>query len=259
MDPLFLLEKATAFLKESPKNRVEELGIEEIFSLPLMAVASAHDPLFLELKDSLVIGPHHLTPTEWLPGARTVLSYFLPFSSVIREKNRISGFPAQEWLYGRIEGEEVNDALRKYLSSIVQEEGGQALVPPLSSRYTVIERRSNYSERHVAYIAGLGTFGLSRSLITCRGSAGRFGSLILTLEMPITPRPYKTFDEYCNHCGDCISRCPAGAISVRGKDTERCATYLQKEIRPRFTPRYGCGKCQTAVMCESSIPEGELS
>ena len=36
---------------------------------------------------------------------------------------------------------------------------------------------SDWSERHAAYAAGLGTFGLTRALITEKGIAGRFGSL----------------------------------------------------------------------------------
>ena len=36
---------------------------------------------------------------------------------------------------------------------------------------------SNWSERHVAYVCGLGTFGC-QGLITSKGLAGRFGSII---------------------------------------------------------------------------------
>lgn len=255
MDLSFFLEQATTFLQESPKNRVQELGIDAIYSPPLFAVAAADDPLFSELKNPAVIGPHHRTPQEWLPGAQSVLSYFLPFSSFIRDRNKAPGLPAIEWVYGRYEGEQVNDALREHLVSLVEQQGGRALAPPLSSQFQVVDRRSNYSERHVAFIAGLGTFGLGRSLITSRGCAGRFGSVVLSMEIKATPRPYQHREDYCNHCGECIPRCPVGAITSKGKDLEICAQYSRETIRPRFKPRYGCGKCQTDVACESRIPD----
>ena len=36
---------------------------------------------------------------------------------------------------------------------------------------------STWSERHVAYVSGLGTFGLSGGLITAKGQAVRLGSV----------------------------------------------------------------------------------
>lgn len=254
MDLAFLQEKATLFLEETPLNRAEDLNIADIFSAPLLSVASASDPLFLELKKEEVVGPHHLTPKEWMPGAETVVSYFLPFSKEIREANRGPGLPAIEWLYGRIEGERVNEALRRYLLKEVEIRGVEALIPTFDPRFAVIDRKSNYSERHVAYVAGLGTFSLSRSLITTMGCAGRYGSLLIGEEMEIPPRPYKEREERCNLCGECIARCPAGAIGKNGKEIEICAHYLD-EIKNRFKPRYGCGKCQTGVPCEDRIPD----
>lgn len=254
MNLSFFQESASSFMRDTPLNRVEELHIDAIFSTPLLSTVSASDPLFLDLKKEEIVGQHHLTPEEWMPEAKTVLSYFLPFSPVIREANRGSGLPAKEWLYGRIEGERVSEALREHLFNEARRKGVMALIPTFDSRFTVIDRKSNYSERHVAFIAGLGTFSLSRSLITSKGCAGRYGSLLLGVEMEKRPRSYKEYDEYCNQCGECIARCPAGAIQKTGKDSEICANYLAKEIRPRFKPRYGCGKCQTGVPCEDRIP-----
>ena len=117
-----------------------------------------------------------------------------------------------------------------------------------------MEFSSNWSERHVAYIAGLGTFGLSRGLITEKGMAGRFGSLVTTAELPVTERPYTDLYEYCSRCGACIRRCPVGAITQEGKRHEPCSEYLA-EMKHRFAPRYGCGKCQVKVPCMAGIPK----
>jgi len=64
-----------------------------------------------KMKDPHVVGPDHLTPKEWLPDAKSVISYFLPFTEHIRNSNRLHGKPSTEWLYGRYEGEMFNNSL----------------------------------------------------------------------------------------------------------------------------------------------------
>ncbi|SEP22599.1 epoxyqueuosine reductase [Propionispora vibrioides] len=242
-----------SFVATSPLNCLEELQSLKLYGDPLVGIASAGDPYFDRLKDQGAIGSHHLSPVEWLPGAVSVISYFLPFTEEIRRPNRRLGIAAREWLYGRIEGELFNNTLRRHLTDTFRQAGWQALAPALDERFAVLERRSNWSERHVAFIAGLGTFSLSRSLITQQGSAGRFGSLIVDAYLEPTPRPYERVDEYCTKCGACILRCPPLAISEAGKDNTVCAEYLDR-VLARYRPRYGCGKCQTGVPCEEKIP-----
>jgi epoxyqueuosine reductase QueG len=225
----------------------------------LIGVADAADPLYEQLKEHEVIGPHHLSPAEWLPGAKSVVSYFLPYSAVIRVPNRVPGMPAPEWIIGRFDGEVFNEHLRSELARWLGELGGEAVVPAHTTGYKVVARRSNWSERHTAFIAGLGTFGLSKSMITARGSAGRFGSAITTLALEPTPRNYEGVYDRCpwlanGTCGACIARCPAGAIRPEGKDIPTCAKYLDEVVKAVWAPRYGCGKCQTGVPCEIGIP-----
>ena len=243
----------TDFLTNNPLNCVEELGGLRIFDAPLLGVANSDDPLFARMKEQVAVGPQHMSPMEWLADAKAVVSYFLPFSLAVRKANRQDGLPAKEWLYGRIEGEALNNALRRFLTDFFIQAGYQAVSPVLDQRFTVVQRRSNWSERHVAFIAGLGTFSLSRSFITKCGSAGRLGSVVVNLALEPTLRYYKSIDENCAHCGSCIPRCPPLAIDENGKDNAICSTYLDT-IKDMFRPRYGCGKCQTGVPCEDQIP-----
>ena len=245
------------FLQASPLNKVEEIGIERIFDEPLVGIAEAHDSLFGIFKDPEVIGPNHLTPQEWLPEAESVISYFLPFSEPMRKANYPPGLPAIEWVYGRIEGELCNEGLRQHLVAKFSDKGYSALAPALDPRYATVKKRSNWSERHVAFVAGLGTFGLTKLLISAKGCAGRYGSIIVSQKIEPTPRSYKDVYEYCSNCYQCIDRCPSGAIKKEGKDIWTCSKYGDTEIKPRYAPRYGCGKCQTAVPCEASIPKEE--
>lgn len=254
MESGYLINEINSFVDSSLSNRADEIGLERIFDIPLVGIADAKDKLFCELKKPDVVGEHYLLPGEWLPGTKSVLSYFLPFSEDVRRANRIGELPAIEWLYGRIEGEAFNHELLRFIVDLLKRIGYEAAAPAIDSRFQVVEKRSNWSERHTAYIAGLGTFGLSKSMITKKGCAGRFGSVVTSVELPPSPREYKGIYDNCNMCGACISRCPSGAIKKEGKDVFVCSHYLDTQIMPRFSPRYGCGKCQTAVPCEFGIP-----
>ena len=254
MELKILIDGITNFVDNSQLNTVNEIGLNRIFDCPIIGVADAKDPMFVQLQNPDVIGPHHLLPNDWLNNAKSVISYFLPFTNEVRQANSEQGLPAIEWVYARIEGEVFNNALRNYIVDIVKQNGSNANAPAVDSRFSVVDRRSNWSERHIAYIAGLGTFGLSKALITKKGCAGRFGSVVMDVQIPPTPRDYNGIYDYCTMCGECIRRCPSNAITQQGKNNSTCSNYIDKEILPRFAPRYGCGKCQTAVPCEFSLP-----
>lgn len=241
------------FLAGSPLNVVRDFGGLLIYDKPLVAAAAPDDALFEQLRDPAVVGPRHMSPGEWMSDVKTVIAYFLPYTADVRTANRMPGLPAPEWLYARIEGEELNNTVRRHLISFFAEAGCRAMAPALDDRFSVAGLVSNWSERHVAFIAGLGTFSLNASLITKAGAAGRLGSVLVNTRLEPTPRSYTQRDEYCSGCGVCIARCPAGAVTIHGKEHRPCAELLE-DTRARFRPRYGCGKCQTAVPCEAGIP-----
>ncbi|MDR3589038.1 MAG: epoxyqueuosine reductase [Negativicutes bacterium] len=248
-----VVQAMAGFFKDNPLNVVPALNNLQLYDPPLVAVAAADDPLFERLKEADAVGPHHMSPQEWLDGSKAVVSFFLPFTPAVRKANRTLGLPAVEWLYGRIEGQVFNDAMHKFLVDYFTAAGVRVVAPSIDPRFKVVSRRSNWSERHVAFVAGLGTFSLSRSLITKAGSAGRVGSVIVDADLSPTSRYYSELEENCSKCGACIPRCPPQAITEAGKDNAICSEYLDR-VRIRCAPRYGCGKCQAGVPCEERIP-----
>lgn len=271
MDKQSLIRMAQDFVEDSEDNYIsKEIAISgdvvgmRIFEAPLVAFGATGDEYFTKLKQPAAIGEHFMTPKEWLPQARTVISFFLPFTAAVKMGNRKEkSWPAAEWLHGRIEGQAFVNKLSLYLKTALIDEGYDSLVPALDQRFwsnaggTQHEAgfTSNWSERHVAFVCGLGTFGLSKGLITPKGVAGRFGSIITELYLPPDSREYENIYEYCSMCGKCVKNCPARAITMeKGKDHKPCAAFLE-QTRARFAPRYGCGKCQVGVPCESRIPK----
>jgi epoxyqueuosine reductase QueG len=250
-------ERNTIFAEEALEPALA--GVR-IFDAPIFGVAAADDPLFEEYRRPEIVGECFLPPVTWLPGAKSVVSYFLPFSETVRASNRLWGDPAAAWLHGRIEGQMFLKKLSLALVDFLEAAGYPGVVPILEPGfYKVIDNESNtitssWSERHVAFAAGLGTFGLSKNLITRLGTAGRFGSIVTGLALPPTQRPYTGVYEYCTMCQACVDRCPAGAIDpAKGKDKQICRIRAEL-MSERYSPRYGCGKCQTDVPCEHAMP-----
>jgi hypothetical protein len=203
----------------------------------------------------------------------TVISWVLPQTEGTKADARKSGdMPCERWVRNRIYGEQFNDAIRRHMVAVLAGRGIKAAAPVLADGYRTpgdapLGIIFNWSERHAAYAAGLGTFGLCDGLITPKGKAVRIGSVIAAVRIAPTPRPYRDHHAYClffrgGKCRQCISRCPAGAISERGHDRFKCADYIRQSVGPFAKTRFGldadcCGLCQTAVPCESGIPAND--
>jgi epoxyqueuosine reductase len=281
MDKQNLIKLAYDFVENSESNLVtEQIALSEsvigmkMFENPIFAFASSESQDFRLMKDPSVIGEHFMLPQEWLPKAKTVISFFLPFTEVVKKGNRRDKvWPTEEWLHSRIEGQAFIKKLCQYLNSELINSGYNSISPALDERFwskaggnnsstasssngmDILSYTSNWSERHAAFVCGLGTFGLSKGIITLKGMSGRLGSIITELYLPPDKRDYKDIYEYCTMCGACVRNCPVNAISIdKGKNHEICSNFLDVTAE-KYKPRYGCGKCQTGVPCESRIPK----
>jgi len=254
----FLDNDAGNYLSAQDALREDLVGMR-MYGAPLMGCASAEDPIFRELGCPEAASGEFRPPSFWLPQGRTVLSFFLPVCGEVAASNREDmSFPSPQWLHARMEGQNMIAKLTGYLCAALENEGYAAVAPLLDPRFTSRQGPqvfgSNWSERHVAYACGLGTFGLSRGLITQKGMAGRITSLVTDLELEPDHRAYSAFDAYCMYCGACVRNCPVHAISLEtGKDNVACSAFLDA-VKETQAPRYGCGKCQVGVPCEHRNP-----
>ena len=276
MDKRELQQALGAFMAGHPENLVSpalaldknDVGKQMFENSPLLGVAAARDPLFAGLKKPEVVGPFTLLPEEWLPGAQTVVSFFLPYTQEVKHANAADmDNPVNLWRNARIDGQAFLVKVCLHLADLLRSAGGEACIPVLDTRFRSgnlgpekdsraygISYASNWSERHTAYICGLGTFSLNRGLITEKGICGRFGSIITTLPLEPDIRPYSGIYDYCTHCGACARNCPANAINpALGKHQGLCSDYLDDTALQEIG-YYGCGKCQVGIPCENGIP-----
>jgi epoxyqueuosine reductase len=266
------------FLNRSPENTLQDTAHEKAFETCLLGFSRGDDSLYTAYKT--YVGPFHWTPLEVFNKAfptsktkaedLTVISWILPHRDATKSDNRKeTSYPSERWARARIFGERVNVELRKAMVTALRQRGYQAVSPQLFPEWSVkptdqYVMASTWSERHAAHASGLGTFGLCDGLITPLGKAMRAGSVVARIRIPPTPRPYHDHQAYCLYfsrglCGQCISRCPVGALSEKGHDKVKCREFL-KPVTVEYVKShygfdgYGCGLCQTAVPCESKIP-----
>ena len=246
----------------SPEQAIQPEYIgQTIFEAPIWCCGDPNDSLFTRLK-SEVIGSHFRLPHEWNEQAQSVVSIFFPFTeSIVKSNNLDRAYPSDLWLHGRIEGQACLNDIGRFLIALFESQGHHTVCPCISKDFFAVEVgetlsfTSNWSERHVAYTCGLGTFGRSKGIITEKGMAGRLLSIVTAADIPKNERPYSDIYEYCNGCNACTKVCPADAISVEhGKEHIPCSQFID-EIKVKAKPRYGCGKCQTLVPCARRIPK----
>ena len=261
-----------------PENNNMKVLPGPAFDLPLVGFSKAEDPLYPFYKDHIDPNFYRL-PAEWLesvfghsfdPANVSVISWVLPQTADTRDKCRTKAdCPDIQWQMVRVHGEECNRNLASALAQLFVDNGIEAVAPMSSEQFSwgqspTLGFISNWSERHTAHISGLGTFGLCDGLISAKGKAARYGSVIVNLPLEATQRPYTEYNEYCqakNGCTACINRCPAGAITLEGgHDKSKCVAYHSAAIKPICKERYDyegyscCGLCQTGVPCEHGIP-----
>jgi epoxyqueuosine reductase len=274
---VFIRQAITEFVRAHPANHYKT-GRGKYFASPLVGFAAGKDPLFRQYKK--VIGRFHFTPEKIFnetfkkgkrPETLSVISWVLPITEGVRKSNRKEDkYPSLLWSHTRWYGEQFNEKLRNHIVSLLKRNGYRAVAPMVSPLFRRVNSpkvgfASNWSERHVAYACGLGTFGLSDGFITAKGKALRLGSIVTDLPLTPSPKPYPHHQANCLYyfnktCKRCAFRCPVDAITSRGHDKDKCQAYSYAVIGPAKKKEYGvgvtgCGLCQVGVPCEFEIPK----
>ena len=222
-----------AALRESVEAHCRRLEV------PLVGFAPASrwdEPRFAPLV------PEAFRPAAVVPGSRTVIVIGLPvFLPVVETAPSI-------WYHELYRT--VNELLDQHAYGVAAglNAAGHAAVPVPRDGYgsirVLLERPvAFFSHRHAAYLAGLGTFGVSNMLLTpAFGPRVRFASVLTAAELP--PDPVLAGD-LCTRCMRCIEECPAGALEPGDypaslTDKRACAERSADLVHRHISP---CGRC----------------
>jgi epoxyqueuosine reductase QueG len=242
----------TQFVREYNSIR----PVETTWGTPLIGFASTQDSLFQQLKSA--VSTTHCTPNALLPESQTVIAYFIPFSAVTVESNILGRQCSREWAIAYLETNQLIIDLNHWLAHCVEEFGFAAISLPPTHNFDSQRLLSDWSHKHVAFIAGLGTFGLHHMLITEKGCCGRIGSMITTAEITPSSRPEKTFCQFYDDgsCQQCVKHCVFGALNVTVFDRRLCYDIClsNAEIHSELGFADVCGKCMCMTPCSYTNP-----
>ncbi len=258
-----LQQEITSFIRQYPVPK----NLSKIWESPLIGLADADSPYWDRLKT--LVHPKHDHPKNILKQATIVLVYFVPFSPTLAKTNATGVLSSPEWAQAYELTNTMFPKLNEHLILYLKRHGVQAAVSKKAAYFDREEVTSQWSYRHMAWLAGLGTFGLNNMLITEKGCCGRLNALVTTLPLP-PDQPLTS--EYCLYkksgaCKSCVRNCPSRALNDTGFDRKICFAQCLKNasLYMEFGSSYSdgadhaigsevCGKCICILPCTFQIP-----
>jgi len=238
------------------KHYSDTRDVQTKWKEPLVAYADAMDEMFYGLKD--IVSPSHALPTDLLPEAKTVVAYFIPFDEAIIKSNIDGKESSRIWATAYIETNKLILDLNTFIKDELQKLGYKSNIIPATHNFDTKKLISDWSHRHVAFIAGLGKFGLNNMLITDSGCCGRIGSFITDLKIEPTKRESgeNCLYKHMNNCKKCVDRCVNNALKVDHFDRHKCyeMCLYNDNVHSAIGLSDVCGKCLVNVPCSTINP-----
>jgi epoxyqueuosine reductase QueG len=248
--------KVPFMIKNFVKYYSQTRDVQTKWKEPLITYADAADEMFHNLKN--VVSHSHALPKDFLPEAKTVVTYFIPFEEYIIESNIEGKQSSQIWAKAYIETNQLILDLNTFIKSELHKLGYKSNIIPATHNFDKRKLISDWSHRHVAVIAGLGKFGLNNMLITEKGCCGRIGSFITDLKIEPTKRDdgENCLYKHMNTCKKCVDRCVNNALKADSFDRHKCyeMCLYNADIHSDVGLSDVCGKCLVNIPCSTINP-----
>lgn len=227
-------------------------GLADYWRKSLVGFLSCENSGIPRLRE--LVKEDHFMPEELLEGARSVLCFFLPFKAWLGESNLAGELASQEWADAYKWTNDLAIKLGEDLVEYLEGLGHRAAYPYEALVFSQSNPKSRWSHRHLAYFAGMGSFGINNLLISERGSMGRYFSLVTDIEVENSE---EVALEHCLYkkdksCRICIDRCEFSALSLEGFNRHSCLSQLN--INKKKLGSSVCGKCAVALPCSFGLP-----
>lgn len=242
-----------SFILDFVKQYEEQNHLVGLTNTPVIGFAAADDPEFDSLK--IAVHPEHHIPTDSLPTAKTVISYFIPLTKEAAGIGQCTEENKKLFNKGFGQSKGIHTGLFPAIQKFIEAQGYEACLPIDAGIISDEILVSRWSQKHVGKIAGIGNMGINTQLITIRGCLGSIGSIITS--MPIEPSE-KVNEEYCLYkrngtCGVCQKRCPSGALGMNNVKAHVCRPYT-RSVNSGTPNANKCLCCSANLPCSTRAP-----
>ena len=241
-------------IEEIIKTKVKEIGRPDLFREPMIGFASCDMPELVNVKET--VGPWHDLPEDQLLGARTVIAFCVPSTKVVAFDPADSKFSGLIWSEAYVLINKNFEIISKAVADFLRSQGYEASTVKATNDYDTSDPKSSWSHRTMACAAGLGTFGLNRILITRKGSAVRYCSLITNAVIEPTG-PYngpKCLGLNGGSCDICLKACPVNALTRWFDGGKFDCQDLQEVYHERMLDELSVDTAGTCGKCISACP-----
>jgi epoxyqueuosine reductase QueG len=240
------------------KSEVVSQNINKLWKEPITEIISAKDEKLITLKETVSF--EHLLPCDILPDAESVICFFIPFHDNVIDSNLKGKMASDEWVMAYINTNDLIKTINDKIEILMEQNGYKTGKIPATHNFDTEKLISNWSHRHIAYIAGIGTFGINNMLITKHGCCGRLGSIIINYEFDeykkINEIKEKCLNKRNGSCGICQKKCIVNAYENTGFNRNKC--YEQCLENAKYHKKAGhadiCGKCLVGLPCSKREP-----
>ena len=205
----------------------------------------------------------HLHPHELLPGARSVIVFFIPFAEDLVRENKKGDRPCRNWGVAYVKTNDLIGRMSEAMSALFSAENFKCGLTPATHNFDESVLMARWSHKHLGHLAGLGRFGSHHMLITPAGCAGRLGSFVTEAELG--DHPLIQTREACllkagKKCGKCMKACPVQALAEDGFYRRRCWDRLHENRHTLDSysdlpvSTHVCGKCAAMMPCSFKNP-----
>ena len=263
-DMVISLEDHSCKVGETIKSTVADNNqSDNLWREPIIKIISAGEKTLVLLKELIskeAVSAEHLMPNEILPNAKSIICFFIPFQESIVNSNINGKMASVEWGMAYVKTNELIKTINDNIEILMKQSGHKTGKIPATHNFDVEKLISNWSHRHIAYIAGLGTFGINNMLITENGCCGRFGSIITDFEFKELNENDKTGEKCLNKingsCGVCQGKCITNAYEENKFNRQKCYDQCLKNLEHHKSIGYAdmCGKCLVGLPCSTREP-----
>jgi len=251
-------EKIIKTINSAISDYEEKNKINEMWREPIIEIISVNNEELNDLKQ--VVSLEHFMPYDILKDAKSIISFFVPFNENIVKSNINGTMASKEWIIAYIKTNDLIQVINDRIEELMEMNGYKTGKIPATHNFDEKTLISNWSHRHIAYIAGIGTFGINNMLITKKGCCGRLGSIIINYELKNYQQVIKTKEKCLNklngNCGICHKRCIANAYKNNIFNRNICYKQCLENVKHNKEIGYAdvCGKCMVDLPCSLREP-----